>query len=113
MALVKDWIEEWNNLYPEDAYFSGRKLKSPIKYCITKMEKFCEEHPRYTKAIIFEATNNYLQQQKQRNWDYTKQSTYFISKKNEPSLLEQYCEEVVGKIQNKQNYEFYPDNDFI
>jgi hypothetical protein len=113
---VTQWIEEWCNLYPENVEFNGYKLKSDVKYCVKKMQTFCKQHPAYTKDVIFAATKLYLTQQAAKGWEYTKQSTYFISKLGQPSLLESFCEKIaagntVAKIDD--DYTPEPISDFI
>jgi hypothetical protein len=92
---VEAFIEEWCNLYPENIEFNGNKLKAKPKDVLNKMQKFCRAHPTYTKEVIFAATKMYLRNQSERNWDYTKMATYFISKLGQPSILEGYCEKIL------------------
>jgi hypothetical protein len=93
-ATINAWIEEWCALYPANVEFNGRKLRSKPKDCLNKMIKFCKENPLYDKSAIFAATKLYLQEQEAKDWEYTKQAIYFISKIGQPSLLEQYCEKI-------------------
>lgn len=119
MEAVALWIEDWCSLYPADAEFNGRKLRSKPKDCLNKMIKFCKDNPNYTKSIIFAATTLYLEEQEEKDWAYTKQATYFISKIGQPSLLEEYCEKIADnqtvtiteKIPQTQGFNF--QNDFI
>lgn len=116
-ATINTWIEDWCALYPADAEFNGRKLRSKPKDCINKMVKFCKDNPLYTKSIIFAATQLYLNEQEAKDWAYTKQATYFISKMGQPSLLEEYCEKVkdAEKPVQKVDYSWgvVSQNDFI
>lgn len=89
----KEWVEEWCLLYPQDIKWNGNYIRAKPNEVINKLVKFCKTFPHYTKNIIFAATNAYLKQQKERNWEYTKRAVYFIGKQGEPSLLEQYCED--------------------
>lgn len=93
---IQDFIEEWVLLYPENVKFNNYLLRSKAKDCVNKMIKLCKDNPHYTKELIFAATKKYLAEQKQRNWAYTKQATYFISKIGQPSLLAQYCDELIS-----------------
>lgn len=77
---VQDWIDEWVALYPKNIYWNGHPLRTPAKYCVNKMQKLCKNNPNYTKDIIFAATKLYLKEREAKNWEYTKQATYFISK---------------------------------
>ena len=116
-ATLNAWIENWCALYPADAEFNGRRLRSKPKDCLNKMIKFCKDNPLYTKNIIFAATQLYLQEQEAKDWQYTKQATYFISKMGQPSLLEEYCEKVKqdNKPQDPAIYAWgiVSQNDFI
>lgn len=111
----QDWIEEWLELWPADKEFNGYKFKSKAKDCVNKMVKFCKDNPAYTKEVIFAATQMYLKQQEQKNWEYTKQATYFISKLGEPSVLEAFCIKIINgqKPIETTIIDFYTQNDFI
>lgn len=110
---VVNWIEEWVELYPEDAEFNGRLLRSKVENCVTKMQKFCVKYPQYTKDVIFAATKMYIEAQRQKGFEYTKQSTYFIGKLGEPSVLQEYCERVINNKPVKKEIEISPISDFI
>lgn len=108
MEPVQKWIEEWNNIYPEDAMFNGRKLRVKTDYCINKMQKFCKANPQYTKDVIFAATKKYIDEQALKDFQFTKQSCYFIGKQGEPSLLEQYCQKVlIGDVKSHDDFYEY------
>lgn len=92
---IRDFIQEWVDLYPVNIEFAGYNLKSPAKDCVNKMIKFCKDNPTFTKDLIFAATKHYLQEQEVKDWQYTKRATYFISKLGEPSLLESYCTRII------------------
>jgi len=109
---VLGFIEEWVLLYP-DIEWNGYKLRSRGKDCVNKMLKLCNSNPLYTKDVIFAATKMYLAQQAERNYEYTKQAIYFISKLGEPSLLESFCQKILNNEKPKQTTEFYITNDFI
>lgn len=112
---IESWIEEWCNLFPADVEFSGYKIRSDSKYCIKKMLTFCKVNKSYTKDNIFAATRMYLLEQYAKNWAYTKQATYFISKVGQPSLLEAYCDKIVNGRRSAiiDNPEYNSINDFI
>lgn len=118
---IETWIDEWVLLYP-DIEWNGRKLRSPTKYCINKMLKMCKSNPSFTKEVIFAATNQYLAEQEAKNWEYTKQSTYFINKLGQPSVLEEYCNKILEEQQRQPvindgfilpRLDLNPINDFI
>lgn len=113
---IENWIESWVLIYPEEAEFNGRQLRSKAKDCLSKMQKFVKDNPQYTKSIIFAATQMYVKEQASRNFEYTKQSNYFINKLGQPSLLEQYCDKVIKGTKPfivEQPIEYNQINDFI
>lgn len=118
MNNVKDWLDEWCLLYPENIEFNGHKLRVEAKYCYNKMLKLCQKKPTYTKDVIFAATKLYLSEQQAKDWAYTRRANYFISKLGEPSLLESYCEKILNKtevinIATKTEDYYNPMSDFI
>lgn len=116
MEQAINFIEDWVNLFPEDVEFGGYKIKSKEKDCIKKMQKFVKDNPLFTKDIIFAATNKYLDEQKAKDWMYTKQATYFISKQGQPSLLEAYCDKLSiyqPKATKVDITDYVPTSDFI
>lgn len=88
---VKDWIEEWRNLFPKGIKSGGYPLRGSKKGCLRKMKKFLKENPTITKDEIFHATEKYLNERKKENYEYTKVADYFIEKDN-MSLLHSYIE---------------------
>lgn len=110
------WIDEWVQLYPADIEFNGVKLRSSTKDCINKMQKFCKQHPEFTKDIIFAATKAYLQERAAKGYEYTKQATYLINKLGQPSVLENYCEKILSGTHTNVEVvipEYNSINDFI
>jgi hypothetical protein len=100
---VEEFIEQWCNIYPDNIEFNGNKLKAKPKDVLKKMQKFCKAHPNYTKDVIFAATKLYVVNQQERDWEYTKMATYFISKLGQPSVLESYCEKILATKQNPKS----------
>lgn len=94
MENVKNWIVEWCDLFP-DIKWNGISIKSEPKDCVNKMIKFTKDFGIYDKDTIFAATKLYLEEKEKDDYDYTKRSTYFISKKGEPSLLQSYCNKII------------------
>lgn len=109
----KEWISEWNNLFPSNIKWNGVNIKSRDEDCEKRMNDFLKRYPEYSKETIFKATKTYLEKQKNENWNYTKRSVYFIGKKGEPSLLSSYCEAIENKPEETEISinNFY--NDFI
>lgn len=111
---ISEWIEEWTLLYPQNIKWNGMYLRAKPAEVLKKMVNFCKTFPQYTKPIIFAATKAYLEQQKNKNWEYTKRASYIIDKKGEPSVLEHFCEMQLSPSDNTENIivnNFH--NDFI
>lgn len=110
MSEVKDWIEEWCELWP-DIRWNNASIKSEPKHCINKMLKFTKDFVNYDKNTIFAATQMYLDEREEDDWKFTKRSTYFISKVGESSLLKSYCDRVLEQ-ENSKNITNY-NSDWI
>lgn len=112
---VNTWIDSWCAIYPPEAEFNGNKLQAKGKDVVNKMQKFCKDHPQYTKDIIFAATKLYIKEQYERDWQYTKMATYFISKLGQPSPLEAYCSKYVAWCNSPIDDipAYYPIDEFI
>ena len=115
MENPKLWLDEWLELWPKEIQNGGMAIKSPAKYCVNKIIKFCKDYPQYTKDVIFAATKRYLQERKAENYTFTKRATYFINKLGEESVLEAYCQKILHNEpkQQEKNFEYNPINDFI
>lgn len=94
---MKEWINDWVNLFPADVKWNGVHIRSNVDECAKKMEKFIKENPHFKKEDIFRGTQKYLDEREQDNWSYTKRATYFINKLKEPSLLLDYTTEAYNK----------------
>jgi hypothetical protein len=105
MADVKEWIEEWCLIYPPKVKWNGVAIRSKPTECLKKMERFCKEHPDYTKDIIFDATKRYIDEKERENFEYTKRATYFIYKQEHGSLLESYCNDVLDDLNGEYEIE--------
>ena len=70
----KEWISEWNNLFPSNIKWNGVNIKSRDEDCEKRMNDFLKRYPEYSKETIFKATKTYLEKQKNENWNYTKRS---------------------------------------
>lgn len=97
VSKVKDWIEEYRELFPLKTV-NGRLLRATPSACIKKMESFIKNNSTrkkiLTKDIILEATKSYLNDQKRSGYLYTKAANYFINKEQDSMLLQ--CIEVLN-----------------
>ena len=77
---VDVWIEEWLDLFPEGKFF-GRALRTNKQDCLDRMKWFIKTQT-YTKDVIFEATRQYIEDQRTspEGYKFTRNSTYFICK---------------------------------
>jgi len=96
---VEEWINDWRELWPSGVKSGGYYIKSNKEDLLNKMNKFVKKY-KFTKEQIFEATKNYLTEQKNKGWAYTKLANYFIDKDN-ISILASYCANIGSKVENK------------
>lgn len=85
-----DWIEEWYNLWPKGVKSMDYYVKADIKSCDTKMYAFINKY-EFNKDEILEATKQYINRLKNRNYEGIMISHNFISKNN-VSTLATCCE---------------------
>lgn len=100
--LVDEWINNWRELWPSGVKSGGYYVKSNKEDLLNKMNKFIKKY-KFTKEQIFEATINYLNEQKSKGWGYTKLANYFIDKDN-VSILASYCANIGSKVEGKKDY---------
>lgn len=84
------FIEEWFELWPKGIKSGGYYVKTDKNGCKKNLEKFIKNHPNLSKETILKATKKYIEDMKDRNYQYIKLAPYFIYKDN-ISLLEGYC----------------------
>jgi len=112
---VKDWIDEWNNLFPSKTYnASGKSIRVSFKGLNVKMTNFIRNYG-YSKEIIFDATIAYLKYWKARHYTYCRTSSYFIDKKDEGSDLADWCNRVIGGEYEEvlTDEQVVPNNNFL
>lgn len=98
-AFLKDnsdfnWIYDWLKLWPTN-------LKKQIGYTVSgntdavfnRMKRF-QARFGYSPTTIIKATQKYLKEQENANWEYTKKNSKFILDKD-GSLLEDYCKKII------------------
>lgn len=90
-ASVKDWIEEYRDLFPKKTN-SGRLLRGTPSGCIKKMTTFIGNNSTrknvITKEQVMNATKQYLNAQKRGGYMYTKAANYFIEKDGDSQLYQ-------------------------
>lgn len=92
-----DWISQWFGCWPKGVKSGGSYISSDEKGCLKKMEKFCKDHPEYSKGIIIGATKKYLDSMRVKNYEYCKLAPYFISKDG-VSVLDGYCADLLNSV---------------
>ncbi len=97
---VEDWIDQWFDSWPKGVKSGGFYVKTDKNICLKKMEKFCKEHPQYSKGIIIGATKKYLDSVSIKNYEYCKLAPYFIYKDG-MSMLEGYCADLLNSVGNQ------------
>jgi predicted transcriptional regulator len=107
---VESWILDWVNLWPEGVTTGGKLVRSDAKGCLKKLKAFIKEY-KYSKSLIMEATEKYVESFIASNYAFMKAATYFIDKRGEGSELASWCE----KVSNTESEEVYStiDNGLI
>lgn len=90
---VESWITDWIELFPKGVKSGGKLLRSDKVGCLKKMRQFVKDY-KYSKDLIFEATNNYLNEREKDGFKYCKSATYLIDKKGEGSELAALIEDL-------------------
>lgn len=91
------WFDDWYAMWPKSVKSGGYLIRADKNSCISKMTKFRKANPQYTPEIILEATTNYVNTFKRRDWAFVQKADYFIYKDNS-STLYSYCDEVIDNM---------------
>lgn len=101
-VTVESWIDSWRDLFPTQGSSGLSYSPKGDKFeCIKRMKIFTMDYS-FTKDEIFEATEYYIKEQKQRGWNFTKKAHKFIKDTN-GSVLSEYCELMKDKPKNSIN----------
>ena len=87
---VKDWIEDWVELFPRGVKSGNHYVRSHKTDCQSKMEKFIKRY-NYDQVTIMKATENYLERFRTRNWKYVMMASNFIHHRDKGSMLASEC----------------------
>lgn len=110
--MDNDFVKKWMALWDPTVKWNNVFVKSPEQLCKSRLIKFKELYPNISDETILQATQNYLLERKNNNWEYTMRSHFFIEKKGSPSRLKQYCDNIgEKKLVLDINKKFF--NDFI
>jgi len=106
---VKEWIQEWRNLFPMGVKSGGRPVRGDSKSCLSKMTVFVKDE-KIDKERIFEATKIYIDEKKKENYSFMICADYLISKDN-VSLLRSLVEDLDSKQEflDKQQDKLFED----
>lgn len=107
------WIDYWLELWPENIRNNGGKtLKSDRNQTLTRMLKFIK-NTKFSKEIIFKATENYLKAKARDGYQYSRAAIYFIEKRGEESELLNECKKIQSQENEYSEEPIYPTNYFI
>lgn len=109
---VRDFTDIWLELWPEGIKSGGKYIKSDKAGVKAKMTAFRKKH-NYGEDVIMKATLDYLNQQKNKGWAYTRCAIYFIEKKGEGSDLASHCEAFLRRWRQDKIEEEYTRTDDI
>jgi hypothetical protein len=96
------WIEEWYDLFPKGIKSGGYYVRTSIKDCDKKMHKFLLDNSEFSKDVILEATKNYIEDMKSKNYAMMKLAPNFIYKDG-VSMLSGSCEAYAQGVNNNQD----------
>jgi len=105
---VKDWIDEWFDLFPKGIKTGGKYVRTDITACTKRMEKFISEYPHFDKEVVLNATKSYIEDRERNNFSYFMLAPYFIYKDG-MSTLSSWCEQ----IQEEETSTGSDDNPFV
>lgn len=104
---VKDWIEEWRELFPKGLNSNGYPYRGDKEACVGKMQSFIRNY-NYTQEEILNATKIMVNRFKLKNYEFMPQAHYFIEK-SRVSQLKQFCDMVrdgiVKLVKEESSYE--------
>lgn len=103
--IVEEWINDYRALFPlRNVTGLTYHVKGDLNECIKRMKKFIQDY-KYSKETILQATKNYIEEQKNKGWSYTKKAHKFI-RDLDGSILSEYCEAVKKGDNNKPMSQF-------
>jgi len=85
---VGAWIEEYRNIFPAQTYTGGKPVRTNLKDCTNRMEKFFKKYP-YTKEQVLEATRSYVGRKSLDRYNFISTAGYFILKNNTSALADE------------------------
>ncbi|MEM4710643.1 MAG: hypothetical protein QXL18_01715 [Candidatus Woesearchaeota archaeon] len=101
---IEELSKKYVELFPKGIKSGGYYVKTNYKSCAKKLKKFLEDYPEFTPEIILKATENYVADMAERNYDKMRLAPYFIEKDGISGLWT-YCDKIV----NSNNYEHEDD----
>jgi len=84
-------LQQYSDLWPKGIKSGGRLIRKTPNSLRLKLKAFTNKRKDITYEAILDGTDSYLKSQKQKGWEYTISSDYFILK-NGASELESYAE---------------------
>ena len=74
-------IKKYNELFPKIKFPSGKAARSALGNLESAFRWFFQNY-EYDWDLIFKATNVYLDEREAENWNYSRNSQYFVRKQN-------------------------------
>lgn len=109
---INDWIDEYRYKWVKNNKMLKNSAMGNKQTCITKMADFVKEFPQYSKEIILQATDRYINDymtQYRSDFTYLITAPYFIKRErtpdgklltNIPMRLEDYCELIINETKD-------------
>jgi len=120
---VEDWIDEYRYKWAKNNKMLKSNAIGNKQTCISKMTEFMKTNPQYTKDVILQATERYIDDFLiQHNYDptYLITAPYFIKRERSidgkiltaaPMQLEDYCDLILKEQNNVNNIIAIQEND--
>ncbi len=107
----EDKIKQYRELFPKKKLPSGKLARNNIKTLTESFKWFFSTYD-YTWEEIIEATQRYIKEYKEKDWQYMKTSQYFISKQDKHKVkiseLADYCDMIIDGI--VEDHDHFKDN---
>lgn len=95
-----NFIENYRNLFPKGVKSgNGTSIRGDRIGVTKKMQWFLKTYPEFSKQLIIEATQNYINTMRQKAYKYMMQADYFIQKDGMSKLAAE-CESFNEKYGN-------------
>lgn len=99
-------VKKFQEIFPNQRLPSGKAARGNIEDCKRKFKEFFIAFPTYANnwELIYKAAQKYVDEYKQKNYEYMKTCQYFIMK-DKTSELADFCELVNSGTDEGDNYD--------